>query len=541
MKLSSFFISKKDKNSNSEEKHNPIRDDTTSLKKDLTIGSIIAFVGLVLFFLSKILFTPEIPLQINSSSLNKDYNNKLIYLNSRINEELVKDNVFKFSHKAIMAKRIVEKYQWKNENDKFIKTWSSEYIDNSSYNKSEYVNPKMNYFYSKELNKNKELHVGVFKIPDQFKNTFLKFTKINYSKEFFQNLSESGQKAFKIFNGMLYYSQTPGSPKIGDFRIYYEVINSTSISILAKQNGKNLLPYGSDGVFVLKPGNHSLESLSKIANLSSGSTLLYISYIISFLIIIAGIWFSTKNILTNIKGKFKSKKVTKPKPTQEKNEDTESFFEESFSNEDDFSNESDFSNDTSLSNKDSNVTEEFPSTVDILEDDDLNNNLTENEDVSLTADNIENLLTQEPNEALSSDTNYNVDDSELSSDNSLSFDIDEPLESSSNEIINEDLTNIDLTSLQNNDLSNELENNNLLGDSLEPTNALDNNPTKELNIEEGDFSFTNTEEEGEDIPEYIDDNEEEGDDIPEYVDDNEEETNSRKKPYIKWPSPNDVL
>ena len=191
----------------------------------------------------------EVYIDVDSSSIDSKNEGKLIATSGKlINEETLTDKQFLVSVETPLMKRIVEVYQWEEDEDtdedgdtvyRYKKVWSSELIDSTEFNRSGYNNPQHKKF-EDETFASKEVKVGAFKLSDdQIKelSTNAKFTDFNEEQANKNNLTISGK--------YLTNSEDLDNPKIGDVRIYFVYNNSTDISVLAVQKGESFIDFVS--------------------------------------------------------------------------------------------------------------------------------------------------------------------------------------------------------------------------------------------------------------------------------------------------------
>jgi hypothetical protein len=179
-----------------------------------------------------------------------EYNNKAVFVVGKvISKESLKDPFFNFSTKAIVLRRHVEMFQWKevsvDDTDgngktyttyKYEKTWSSKHLDSSLFHNSyEYKNPLMNVKSEEFLNK---AYLGDFYLSTRITKYF------DINKEI-QDLSFIPKEinGFENRGSLLYKGLDPLNPEIGDVKIKFFIAQEGDYSIAGKLRGKNIVSY----------------------------------------------------------------------------------------------------------------------------------------------------------------------------------------------------------------------------------------------------------------------------------------------------------
>lgn len=177
---------------------------------------------------------------------------KLIYVNGKVVSDGVSDNLFKITSKNAALKRVVEKYQWIEDAlatpPKYELGWAEGIIDSNSFvDPVGHFNPQDDILSSEEFSA-KELKLGVFSMSTSQLNRILAnkaFSKIKLTQADYDNLPEHGKKAFtlNLEDGSFFYGDNPASPVIGDLKVHFETFDPEGVTVLAKQQGSNLVPY----------------------------------------------------------------------------------------------------------------------------------------------------------------------------------------------------------------------------------------------------------------------------------------------------------
>ncbi len=245
---------------------------------------------------------------IDSKAVNEKNNGNLIHVSGLATTDVIlTDSIFDISANAIHLKRNVEMYQWKEnvhtetvtktggarETTKtytYEKTWSKEPIDSSAFVDKEggYVNPSVMLYKSDEWTA-PVVTLGAFKLPDNLIGRIDDFANLTVSEENVvpENL---GEKA-RVFDSGFYIGADPMAPEIGDFRVAFEVVYPTDISLIARQNGNTFeaftTPKTKGTLLELKIGIFSKEAMFEAAE-AANRTLTWILRLVGFFLFFIG-------------------------------------------------------------------------------------------------------------------------------------------------------------------------------------------------------------------------------------------------------------
>jgi len=164
----------------------------------------------------------------------------------------------------LRLERRVEMYQWhEHKNDKQIeyrREWSSTQQNSDSFrNRQGHENPRMPLRDASLVNPNVTL--GAFAV-DQ---------KVTAEAEPLTDLDLGGTRptgGFKLAADMLYQGQDPATPRVGDLRVTYRVVQAGDLSVVAAQRNGRLLPYPTpDGpsIALVQTGFLGAPEMFKIA------------------------------------------------------------------------------------------------------------------------------------------------------------------------------------------------------------------------------------------------------------------------------------
>jgi tetrahydromethanopterin S-methyltransferase subunit G len=210
---------------------------------------------------------------------------KLIHLSGRaMTQETLSDPDFGIQAQAIKLNRSVEMYQWQEQKNSetreklgggtetittysYSKGWSSSVINTSSFKKPEgHQNPgHMPY---KHYNaRAQRVTLGEFTLSPSLISEINQSTPIALTGEEASTLRLPNNA--QISDNEIYIGPNPGSPQIGDVRIYFSAVYPMEVSVVSLQRGNSFQPYvASNGneVELLEYGVQSAEQMFQAAH-----------------------------------------------------------------------------------------------------------------------------------------------------------------------------------------------------------------------------------------------------------------------------------
>ncbi len=209
-------------------------------------------------------------IQVSSETVDSKNEGKLIATNGNLlYEEELKDEIFNVSIVSPYLKRIVEVYQWQENEDttddtttyNYEKVWSSELIDSSEFHQSGHDNAKSKPYEDNVLISN-EVKLGAFRLPNDM-ITSLEANK-NISTFDTETITSLG---YSVYSNYVTNSSDLANPQIGDIRISFVYPDYKEASVLATQTNDTFTDYISSAgkrVSRIKDGIHTGEELIKI-------------------------------------------------------------------------------------------------------------------------------------------------------------------------------------------------------------------------------------------------------------------------------------
>ncbi|BDS07172.1 hypothetical protein NT6N_22120 [Oceaniferula spumae] len=231
---------------------------------------------------------------------------KLIHLTGTANStDEITDETLNVKSKALVMKRTVEMYQWKESADTktkkklggseektttytYDKVWAEGRIDSGTFKKSsEYSNPSLP-IQSASWTAS-PIFVGAFTLSPELVKKLQKFApmEIDETTELPKKIDE---RKVNLENGMVYLAKKPTDPKLGDVRISYQVVLPTAVSIVSQQKGQSFEAHtGKSGTTInmLQVGEFTGEQMFEQAQ-ASNKTMTWILRVVGFVLMFLG-------------------------------------------------------------------------------------------------------------------------------------------------------------------------------------------------------------------------------------------------------------
>ncbi|MDX1680376.1 MAG: TMEM43 family protein, partial [Akkermansiaceae bacterium] len=243
---------------------------------------------------------------IQADKVNAANNGKLVHLSGMAStgEELA-DPTFAVSSNALKLRRVVEMYQWEEDESsktdknvggstttktsyKYDKVWSDQLIDSNRFNQAaKYTNPTTMAYESQEWVA-KDAKLGAFRLSPTLIGKITVTEPLSLERD--TTVPEEIDQPVKVQGQGFYIGENPASPTIGDLRIRYEVVPPTTISVVAKQTDENLDRYstkaGSD-ILLLESGTLSAKQMFEREH-SNNKMLTWILRLVGFVMMFIG-------------------------------------------------------------------------------------------------------------------------------------------------------------------------------------------------------------------------------------------------------------
>lgn len=196
--------------------------------------------------------------------INPKNNGKLIHASGVARTmDSVTDDMFHVSTRGMRLWRIVQMYQWQEKDDPgsssnrkhYVKDWSNELISSTDTAHENPIMPIIGNIFDAQ-----NVTLGEFTLSYDLISQIQNWQSLLASDV---NIPEQYKGKMKVAGDTLYLGDNPDRPVIGDLKISFQYVDSTLISIVAKQNGNNLEPFGigEDTIAIVEIGNRTANDL----------------------------------------------------------------------------------------------------------------------------------------------------------------------------------------------------------------------------------------------------------------------------------------
>lgn len=243
---------------------------------------------------------------VKDAKILNENDGKLVAVSGKIDylDATLSDPIFNVSIKSPKLVRTVEMYQYVEEKenngdtDKYVyKTkWSSDLIDSDEFNDTSYSNPKT-MDYESETYVAPTIKLGEYNLSDSQKKLISSNKVLSIS-----NMEGIYLKSdYNIINNYITNSKDYNNPKIGEIRIKYTYSDTSSISVLAMQDGDSFTSFTSKvGKTINKVYSGKLTSTQMIDKIAhSNNTKKWLFRGLGVFIVIIG-YISLFNFITNL-------------------------------------------------------------------------------------------------------------------------------------------------------------------------------------------------------------------------------------------------
>ena len=202
-----------------------------------------------------------VPVPIDAVDASKE--GKLIHISGAVKTDApVADDQLGVQATAVKLIRNVEMFQWK-EHEKsesrkkvgggtetvktweYKKEWAEGRIDSSSFKHPEdHENPAAPAFESKTFTANK-VTVGAFTMSSEQVGQLTNSASLPVDAAAAEKLPADVRAKFKVNDGKFYQGDDPATPKVGDVRISFQIVNPTTVSLIGVQTGQSFTTYST--------------------------------------------------------------------------------------------------------------------------------------------------------------------------------------------------------------------------------------------------------------------------------------------------------
>ncbi len=206
---------------------------------------------------------------------------KLVHLSGMATtDEQLSDPQFGVTAQALKLQRTVEMYQWEEQVEtetdtqvgggettekeySYHKVWSDDVINSNTFKQpGGHTNPGTMPYESQEYRAD-TVTLGAYTLSSGLVGKISAYEPLAVSE-----VPAAMQGQVQIANSGYYLGSNPQAPEIGDVRISYEVVNPTTVSLVAQQVGSSFQPYQAQAggnIELLKVGTHSADEMFEAA------------------------------------------------------------------------------------------------------------------------------------------------------------------------------------------------------------------------------------------------------------------------------------
>ncbi len=239
---------------------------------------------------------------VSSEKVDPANDGKTIHMSGKAaTDEVLHDPVFGVEANAVKFKRVVEVYQWKENQEKstkkklggktettteytYTKEWATEPVNSGSFEKPDgHENPAEFPYKPTELVA-KKVTLGAFVLSSGLISRMSDFKSLEVDKK--APVPEDVGGKVKATGGGFYIGKKPSKPKIGDARIKFLIVKPGDVSVISRQTGNTFEPVptkAGNSIEMLKTGIHSAEAMFQEA-LAANKTMTWILRLVGFLI-----------------------------------------------------------------------------------------------------------------------------------------------------------------------------------------------------------------------------------------------------------------
>ena len=258
--------------------NNNVRKKSGGLFGGIIIGIILLIAGTILLWwnegnnvknIQTVKEATESVINVSSNTVDSVNDGKLICTNGdlQIVGGSLTDSTFSVNANTAKLKRIVEVYQWDEEEHSsnnrktytYTKKWSSEKIDSSKFHESGYTN-STNIPYNTQSFYANDVYIGEYKLSqDQIRN-------LETDCSLMLNQELNLPQGYRIYGNYITNTSDIDNPNIGDIRITYVYNGYEKASVMAVQQGNSFVDYVSSNGKTINRVEEGLLNSNQIAD-----------------------------------------------------------------------------------------------------------------------------------------------------------------------------------------------------------------------------------------------------------------------------------
>lgn len=246
-------------------------------------------------------------ISVSSATIDPVNEGKMIHLTGMAtSDETLSDEIFGVSAVAIKLRRTVEMYQWtENTNSEtkkklgggtetvttytYSKNWSDKSVNSSSFKKpAEHQNPNQMLYSSKQIT-SKNVTLGAFKLSPALIGKLNSYQTLPVNSG--DNLANELKGKAQLINSNFYIGEDSNTPQIGDYRISFQSLSPTDVSVIANQVSNSFEPYRAKAggtIELLQEGIFSAEAMIQKAQ-DDNKIMTWILRVVGFVLMFIGL------------------------------------------------------------------------------------------------------------------------------------------------------------------------------------------------------------------------------------------------------------
>jgi hypothetical protein len=146
----------------------------------------------------------------------------------------------------------------------YTEVWSEPVIDSSAFHNAGHENPAVKKIPNRATSA-ANISVGPFALSPELVEQIDDFQTVPLNEKSLSGLAEPLRAEARLTGGEIYVGANPQKPAIGDLKVRLEMAPPTTVSVIARQSGRELLPcsVGSGGsIAMLRVGAHSVQEMA---------------------------------------------------------------------------------------------------------------------------------------------------------------------------------------------------------------------------------------------------------------------------------------
>jgi transmembrane protein TMEM43 len=222
-------------------------------------------------------------------------------------DEMLRDPTFGIERNALALERRVEMFQWVQKEERkerqklgggtetvttytYSTEWQSSPVDSASFEEaSGHENPS--FPFEGETWRASDVRLGAFHLAPELAGDLDEQKNVPVGEAQLPAVEAGLRERLKVAAGGFYLGEQPGSPKVGDVRVSFRVVEPAEASVVAAQRGSRLEPYHAEAggdIALVAYGAQSAAQMFKAAR-TANATLTWVLRLVGFVVLFAGI------------------------------------------------------------------------------------------------------------------------------------------------------------------------------------------------------------------------------------------------------------